>query len=182
MQFLATNTYEMANAWAVLIAATVGIAVFGLVLRWALTVDLTFGVQFDARAFLARLGHRLEQLRHVLAFARRRLARLRLPARPVAFTVAAPGPQIDPDWELLSGTLETRAGRMRVIGALHERAGNRIDAAEYALDRLLADCAAVALTLNGSTRLQHVRAAIASPAAPAAKATAANAIPGTLAA
>jgi hypothetical protein len=47
------------------------------------------------------------------------------------------------DWDLVAGIARTGLAQIDVAMALHVRAAERIDAAEYAFNRLLAECAAV---------------------------------------
>jgi hypothetical protein len=47
------------------------------------------------------------------------------------------------DWELVTGIARTGLAQADVVMALHARASERIDAAEYAFSRLLAECAAI---------------------------------------
>ena len=47
------------------------------------------------------------------------------------------------DWELMTGIARTGLEQTDTAMALHTRAAERIDAAEYALNRLLAECTAV---------------------------------------
>jgi hypothetical protein len=47
------------------------------------------------------------------------------------------------DWELVTGIARAGLSQMDAALALHARASERIDAAEYAFGRLLAECAAV---------------------------------------
>ena len=139
----------------VVLAAIAALAVFALVLKLVLTLDRTFGLQ-------------LERMRE-------RWRRRPEPAQPVE--PIAPTVETEAEWETLTGLLESRADRLHAVSTLQERAGHCIEAAEYALDRLLLDCAAVMLTPDASAQMQRRRAALADmPAAPRA------ALPETLAA
>jgi hypothetical protein len=47
------------------------------------------------------------------------------------------------DWDLMTGIVRTGLAQTHTASTLHARAAERIDAAEYAFNRLLAECAAI---------------------------------------
>ena len=49
------------------------------------------------------------------------------------------------DWDLMTGIVHAGLAQTEAAAALHARAAERIDAAEYAFNRLLAECAAMGL-------------------------------------
>jgi hypothetical protein len=75
----------------------------------------------------------------LIALADRRSAR----SRAVPAKVPHPGRCPRQDWELVTGIARAGLSQMDAALALHARASERIDAAEYAFGRLLAECAAV---------------------------------------
>jgi hypothetical protein len=83
-----------------------------------------------------RLRNRLHRRRRT-AIGRRRIA-----APP---ETAAPIPRLAPgrQWEIVVGIAAREIARGAAIAALHARAALKIDAAEHALSRILADCAKV---------------------------------------
>jgi hypothetical protein len=111
-----------------------------LVLKFSLRILPTFDLKFDWK-------HRPKP--------KKRIAAKRV-ARPVARRTAAP----DIDWQRVSGLLEARMGGMESIGASRDRAARGIEAAEYMLSGILADCAAVMLTAEARDQMRHRRAAL----------------------
>jgi hypothetical protein len=55
------------------------------------------------------------------------------------------------DWELMTGIARTGLEQTDTAMALHARAAERIDSAEYAFNRLLAECAPVMAPPNAPT-------------------------------
>jgi hypothetical protein len=143
------NLYELANEWSGWLATGAGIAVFALVLKLAMSIAKKLpGLPALKRRARSPKRRRAAPVQAVVI------------ARPDAAEAAA-----DAQWQAVSDSLGDRADHLRTIGTLQTRAGTCVEAAEYALDRLLADCAAVALTPD-SMDLQRLRAAIAAmPAA-----------------
>jgi hypothetical protein len=109
-----------------------------------------------AAAGMARLGARLARSWRAAQrqSASRRSSRRR--PRPAAArrqrrvrAVAPPAPvlraRLDPDrqWEIVVGVAAREAARASAVAALQARAALKIDAAEHALGRILADCARV---------------------------------------
>jgi hypothetical protein len=74
-----------------------------------------------------------------------RTARRRSP--PAAAPVETPPPasrlEAERQWQIVAGIAAREAARGAAIAALHARAAIKIDAAEHALNRILADCAKV---------------------------------------
>jgi hypothetical protein len=158
MQLHDLDTYAFAIDWSVWIAAIVALSVFVLVTRLMLNVlpTLHFNLAFRPRLSLPKSWRpeswRPESWRRVSA---QRLAVVDQPTEV----------DTDAEWHALTGILETRADRLHALSATQERAERCIEAAEYALERLLADCAAVQLISDEDTRLQ--RRPVAPAGAPA---------------
>jgi len=138
------NIHELANQWSVAVAALAGLAVFGFVARILLNTDLSMGLT------LPRIRLRLP----------RRLRRRRR-TRPVSVAAEVPSIAADPEWQSITGIIQTRADRLDAITALHARAADRVEAAEYTLDRLLCDCAAHLLEPEDAARMHRRRVALA---------------------
>ena len=85
----------------------------------------------------------LQYLDGILAFLAGAAMRLRPQTRGVE--PAAPALRIDSDrqWEIVVGIAARGVARVPVVVALQARAALKIDAAEHALSRILADCARV---------------------------------------
>jgi hypothetical protein len=107
-----------------------------------------------ARGEAARLGARLARPRHATRrTVARRSAGLRRPWRAAAgrrratrgVAPAAPVPTLDPgrQWEIVVAIAAREVARAPVIVALQARAALKIDAAEHALRRIMADCARI---------------------------------------
>jgi hypothetical protein len=92
-----------------------------------------------ARRAAARLGVHLARPRRPAVERRRR----RVPARDAE--APAPVPRVDPgrQWEIVVGIAARELARVPAIAALQGRAALKIDAAEHALARIVADCAKV---------------------------------------
>jgi hypothetical protein len=137
MQLPEASFYDLAVTWIGLPALLAGLAVFCTVAWLRLKVEASSGLK-------------------------------RLQALALPIIVEIPNPiAIDAEWQPLTGIIQTRTDRLRAVSSLHDRARQRIEAAEYTLDRLLADCAAHLLSAEESMRMQARRAALAeqSPAA-----------------
>jgi hypothetical protein len=82
--------------------------------------------------------------------ARRRLARTPRPRRAallrraeIAVPVTTVRPPASGHWSRVAAIVETGLHRIETMSACHAAAGRHIDAAEYALNRLIADCSKV---------------------------------------
>jgi hypothetical protein len=107
----------------------------------------TVGVAAHLCTHLDRLSYRLagaaQRLRPDLGRVRRRAADRRRAKAPVE--TPAPAPRLAPgrQWEIVVGIAEHERARVPAIVALQVRAAVKIDAAEHALSRIIADCARV---------------------------------------
>jgi len=122
------------------------------------------------RAHLDRLSHAAigtaARLRLRLGRAWHAAAERRRPARPVA--IAAPAPRLDPgrQWEIVMTIAAREVARAPAVAALHARAALKIDAAEHALSRIIADCAKI-LAAPVAAAAQPALQLIPQPEAPA---------------
>jgi hypothetical protein len=117
MQAIGFALRDLTHGWAGWIAALAGFATAAAV------------------AFLApRLAHMRIMLPHLAVLPRR---------APPHIPTALADTRID--WEGLATHIESRADRLHAIDALHKSGRQIIAAAEFALDDLIADCAAVLL-------------------------------------
>lgn len=152
------DMYQLANDWSVWAAGITAVSIFVLVLRVTLRILPNFDLDLDWK--------------------RRSKAPKRAAAKkrstPIA-TRLADTPNID--WQHVTGLLEARMGGMESIGASRDRAAQGIEAAEYMLSGVLADCAAVMLTAEARDQMRHRRAALS--AMPGAEPTS---VPGSVAA
>jgi hypothetical protein len=157
MQLHDLDAYAFANDWSVWIASIIALAVFALVTRLMLNIlpALKLNFEFKRRPRRARSA-RSRSWRRVKA------------AQPLAVVDIPAETEADAEWQAITGLLETRADRLHAISTTQERAQRCIEAAEYALDRLLADCAAVQLLSDEGTSL--LRRRVAHPEAPAVQA------------
>jgi len=98
------------------------------------------------------IGIAFTKFRHALARARarRRSARTPRPRRSallrraaIAVPVTAVRPPASGHWSRVAAIVETGLHRIEAMSACHAAAGRQIDAAEYALNRLIADCSKV---------------------------------------
>lgn len=140
MPLLTVSIYQLANDWSVWAAGIIALSIFVLVLKFSLRILPTFDLNFDWK-------HRPKP--------KKRIAAKRV-ARPVVRRTTAS----DIDWQRVSGLLEARMGGMESIGASRDRAAQSIEAAEYMLSGILADCAAVMLTAEARDQMRQRRAAL----------------------
>ena len=159
MQLHDLDAYAFANDWSVWIAAIIALAVFALVTRLMLNVlpALHLDLQFKPRPRRARSA----RSRSWRPISWRPMSWHRVKAQPLAVADKPAETEADADaeWQAITGILETRADRLHAISTTQERAQRCIEAAEYALDRLLADCAAVQLRSDEGTSLLRRRVA-----------------------
>ena len=140
MPLQTVDMYQLANDWSVWAAGIIAVSIFVVVLRLTLRVLPTFDLNFDRK--------------------RRPKARKRIAAKRVAPPVARQTTASDIDWQRVTGLLEARMGGMESIGASRDRAAQGIEAAEYMLSGVLADCAAVMLTAEARDQMRSRRAAL----------------------
>jgi hypothetical protein len=88
-----------------------------------------------ASAFLADLPERLNRLRRSPLRER--------PTAPVEVTAPAPRLGVAREWEMVLGVLTRDLARVPAVAAIHAQAALKIDAAEHALGRIIADCSKV---------------------------------------
>jgi hypothetical protein len=148
------NLYQLANDWSVWAATIIAVSIFVLVLRLTMRVLPRFDIDLDWK------GRSKAPKR---AVAKKR-------AKPIA-TRLADTPNID--WQHVTQLLEARMGGMESIGASRDRAARSIEAAEYMLSGVLADCAAVMLSAEDRDDMRRRRAALSAPVAEPASASAA---------
>ena len=121
---------DLGHEWFGLIAPLAGLAVLTLVTTLLLLVDLRLDLWLGGQA-----GRVFGQLKgHLRSLAHRAT---RVHPQPVPGDL--PPIAADETWPTPTEAIETSADRLRAIGALHERARQSIEAAEYALDRLIAE-------------------------------------------
>ncbi|HXE70996.1 MAG TPA: hypothetical protein VN523_16690 [Hyphomicrobiaceae bacterium] len=99
------------------------------------------------------IGVAFAKFRHAAALARAKRITARAAARPVRAQpsrraeIATPANAIRPPaaghWSAVAAIVETGLRQAEAMSACHAAAGRQIDAAEYALHRLLADCSKV---------------------------------------
>ncbi len=140
MSLLTVSIYQLANDWSVWAAGIIALSIFVLVLRFSLRILPNLDLNFDWKR---------------KPKPKKRIAAKRA-ARPVARQAAAP----DIDWQRVTGLLEARMGGMESIGASRDRAAQGIEAAEYMLSGVLADCAAVMLTAEARDHMRSRRVAL----------------------
>jgi hypothetical protein len=109
------------------------------------------------------IGIAFAKFRHALAHARAKRKTARADARPrraeLSRRATTPANAIRPPasghWSTVAAIVETGLRQVEAMSACHAAAGRQIDAAEYALQRLIADCSKV------------MRRPLVEPAAPA---------------
>jgi hypothetical protein len=97
------------------------------------------------------IGIAFAKFRHALAHARAKRKTARADARPARVELsrraATPANAIRPPasghWSTVAAIVETGLRQVEAMSACHAAAGRQIDAAEYALHRLIADCSKV---------------------------------------
>jgi hypothetical protein len=140
MPLQTVDMYQLANDWSVWAAGIIALSIFVLVLRVTLRILPNFDLNFDWK--------------------RRPKPRKRIAAKRAAPPVARQTAASDIDWQRVTGLIEARMGGMESIGASRDRAAQGIEAAEYMLSGVLADCAAVMLTAEARDQMRHRRAAL----------------------
>jgi hypothetical protein len=140
MPLQTVDMYQLANDWSVWAAGIIALSIFVLVLRVTLRILPNFDLNFDWK--------------------RRPKPRKRIAAKRAAPPVARQTATSDIDWQRVTGLIEARMGGMESIGASRDRAAQGIEAAEYMLSGVLADCAAVMLTAEARDQMRHRRAAL----------------------
>jgi hypothetical protein len=140
MPLQTVDMYQLANDWSVWAAGIIALSIFALVLRLSLRLLPDFDLSFDGK--------------------RKPKAPKRIATKRVAPSVARRTPASDIDWQRVTGLLEARMSGMESIGASRDRAAQGIEAAEYMLSGVLADCAAVMLTAEARDQMRHRRAAL----------------------
>lgn len=128
MPFADTNFHELANELSGPIAVAVGVAIFGLVL-WLV------------QKFVPPIEFKLDLKRKKTRPSRRARRGKQQPA-PVPTNRPAE------EWGALTEIVENRAEGLQAVSALQGRAVETVDAAQYALDRLLAEYRAVTLPVE----------------------------------
>ena len=91
------------------------------------------------------IGIAFAKFRHALAHARAKRKTARAAARPeLSRRATTPANAIRPPasghWSTVAAIVETGLCQVEAMSACHAAAGRQIDAAEYALQRLIADC------------------------------------------
>lgn len=140
MPLQTVDMYQLANDWSVWAAGIIALSIFVLVLRLSLRILPNFDFGFDWK--------------------RRPKPRKTMMAKRAAPLAATRTTAPDIDWQRVTELLEARMGNMESIGASRDRAAQGIEAAEYMLSGVLADCAAVMLTAEARDHMRHRRAAL----------------------
>jgi hypothetical protein len=131
----------------------------------------TVGAAAHLRTHVDRLSYRLagasQRLRSDLGRVPRRAADRRR-AKEAPVETPAPAPRLAPgrQWEIVVGIAERELARVPAIAALQVRAAVKIDAAEHALGRIIADCAKV-FAVPAAPAAQPAQQPTARPEAPA---------------
>jgi|EndMetStandDraft_9_1072997.scaffolds.fasta_scaffold61482_2 hypothetical protein len=140
MPLQTVDMYQFANDWSVWAAGIIAVSIFVLVLRLSLRLLPNFDLNFDWK--------------------RKPKSPKRIAAKRVAPPVARQTTASDIDWQRVTRLLEARMGGMESIGASRDRAAQGIEAAEYMLSGVLADCAAVMLTAEARDHMRSRRTAL----------------------